>query len=125
MLNKADALQKTKMLLGIEGDSRDNLLSFLIDDCERLALDYCRIDELPEGLYDVIPQMAARKYRDNGYGTEAAPQTVKSLSQGARSVGYSDTNSGTDSFLNSFKSRLNPFRNRKGRVPSDLDKQSV
>ena len=42
MLNKANALETAKMLLGIEGDCRDNLLSFLIEDNINLILNYCR-----------------------------------------------------------------------------------
>ena len=41
MLNKANALETAKMLLGIEGDCRDNLLSFLIEDNINLILNYC------------------------------------------------------------------------------------
>ncbi|NLZ94349.1 MAG: hypothetical protein GX921_00800, partial [Bacteroidales bacterium] len=73
---KLKALNSTKMLLGMEDDDSDELLSFLIDDCISLVLSYCRIKELPKQLESLIATMSVRMYRDNGYGQTDAPQTV-------------------------------------------------
>lgn len=114
------AIIQIKRLLGLNDNSKDDILEFLLDDCTSLALSYCRIKEVPEAMESVIIRMAVRMYRDNGYGNENAPQTVSSTSQGSKSESYASPNSGSDSFLNSFKSRLAPFVDRRGRVPSEV-----
>lgn len=121
MLNKADALQKAKMLLGIEGGGRDNLLSFLIEDNINLILNYCRISEFPPELESLLPVMAADRYRRTSYGQEKADKVVKSETQGSVSKSYEDSTTNDGHFLNNYRERLKPFINRKGRVPSDFD----
>lgn len=116
---KDEALNTVKMLLGIEDNEQDCLLSFLIEDCVNLILGYCRIEILPRQLESLVPTIAADAYRAKGYGQETAPEVVKSISEGDRSISYSDTNPNNDFFKN-YYDRLNPFRNRKGRVPSDV-----
>lgn len=116
-------LSDVKMLLAIRDDDSDELLSFLIDDCVNLVLSYCRIEELPKRLESLIASMSVRMYRDNGYGQTDAPQTVSSISEGSRSVSYKNNSDCADRFLNSYKARLEPFRCRRGRVPSDLDRK--
>ncbi|NLZ95789.1 MAG: hypothetical protein GX921_08200, partial [Bacteroidales bacterium] len=88
-----------------------------------LVLSYCRIKELPKQLESLIATMSVRMYRDNGYGQTDAPQTVSSISEGSRSVSYKNNSDCADRFLNSYKARLEPFRCRRGRVPSDLDRK--
>ena len=99
MLNKANALETAKMLLGIEGDCRDNLLSFLIEDNINLILNYWRAS----------------------YGQEIADKVVKSETQGSVSKSYEDSTANDSHFLNNYRERLKPFINRKGRVPSYFD----
>ncbi len=115
---KTEALSTVKMLLGIEGNEQDSLLSFLIDDCVNLILGYCRIEILPRQLESLVPTIAADAYRAKGYGQETAPEIVKSLSEGDRSISYAETNPANDFFI-SYYDRLKPYVNRKGRVPSD------
>ena len=114
------AVNQVKKLLGINDDSKEEIIEFLIDDCINMALSYCRIKEVPPMMESVIIRMAVRMYRDNQYGSENAPQYVSSKSQGSKSESYAAPNSGSDNFLNSFKSRLAPFVNRRGRVPSEV-----
>ena len=88
MLNKANALETAKMLLGIEGDCRDNLLSFLIEDNINLILNYCRISDFPQELESLLPVMTADRYRRASYGQEKADKVVKSETQGSVSKRY-------------------------------------
>ena len=113
------ALPKLKMLLGIEGDKQDDLLKFLLEDTENLITGYCRIGFLPLQLESLLPVIAADNYRAKGYGSEAAPEVVKSISQGERSVSFAETTPASD-FLKNYYDRLKPFRNTRGKVPSDV-----
>lgn len=121
MLNKANALETAKMLLGIEGDCRDNLLSFLIEDNINLILNYCRISDFPQELESLLPVMTADRYRRASYGQEKADKVVKSETQGSVSKSYEDSTANDSHFLNNYRERLKPFINCKGRVPSDFD----
>lgn len=107
------------MLLGIKDNEQDSLLSFLIDDTVNLILGYCRIEILPRQLESLVPVIAADMYRRKGYGKETAPEIVKSISEGERSVSYAETTLEND-FLTNYYDRLKPFVSRKGRVPSDI-----
>ena len=124
-MTNSEYLEKTKLLLGITEGSGDDLLSFLIADCVVRVLGYCRIDERPTKLESLIPVMAAGAYRVGSYGQEQETAGVSKLQQGERAVWYDTGEVKRDDWINDFKSRLDPFRNRKGRVPSDLDKQSI
>lgn len=116
---KNEALERLKMLLGINESEQDSLLSFLIDDTINLILGYCRIEVLPRQLESLVPTIAADMYRAKGYGQEAAPEIIKSISEGERSVSYADTTPDNDFFTN-YHDRLKPYVNRKGRVPSEI-----
>ena len=115
----SEALAKLKMLLGIEDNSSDELLSFLIGETVDMILGYCRIDILPRQLESLVPVIAADMYRAKGYGQESAPDVVKSITEGSRSVSYAEVST-DDSFLENYYKRLNPYVNRRGRVPSEV-----
>lgn len=117
-----EMLEQLKMLLGIKDDEQDSLLSFLISNTVDMILGYCRIEILPRQLESLVPVIAADYYRAKGYGQESAPEMVKSISEGERSVTYAETNSDSD-FFASYHDRLKPFINRRGRLPSET--QSV
>lgn len=114
-----EALTRLKMLLGINGSEQDSLLSFLIEDTIDMILGYCRIEILPRQLESLLPMIAADAYRAKGYGQTDAPEVVKSISEGQRSVSYAETNP-DGNFLSSYYDRLRPFINRRGYVPSEL-----
>ncbi len=117
----AELLKRLKMLLGITDESKDELLSFLIDDVVNLILGYCRICFLPRPLESLVPVIAADMYRAKGYGGESAPEIVKSISEGQRSVSF-DSKTPDGDFLTNYYDRLKPFVNRRGKVPSDVGK---
>ena len=116
----AEALNTVKMLLGIEDNEQDSLLSFLIDDTVNMILGYCRIEILPRQLESLVPVIVADAYRAKGYGQETAPGVIKSVSEGDRSVSYADTNPDND-FFTGYYDRLKPYINRKGRVPREYN----
>ena len=118
----SEILDGTKLILGIKAEDKDELLSFVIDDIVNAVKAYCRIDELPSALYGLCAQMAAKSYRDNGFGAEETPMNVQSVSEGDRSVTFKEK-SDTTGFIANYKGRLRPFINRKGRLPSDFNER--
>lgn len=85
-----------------------------------MILGYCRIDTLPKQLESFVPMIAADVYRAKGYGKADAPQIVAAVTEDKRSVSFRDTNINAADILANYESRLNPFRNRRGKVPSDV-----
>ncbi len=113
-------LDKVKLLLGITDDSKDELLQYLIEDCTNRSLTYCRRTELPEGMKTLIPMMAVRAYRVGNYGNESEEASVTSWKQGERSESYEDGSVKRDDWINDFRARLEPFRIRRGKLPSAI-----
>lgn len=63
--------------------------------------------------------MTVKSYRANGYGAAETPTEIKSVSEGDRSISFEQKN-GANGILSDYKSRLKPFVNLKGRVPSEI-----
>ena len=99
------------MLLGIKDDEQDSLLSFLIEDTVNMIMAYCHIDVLPRQLESLVPKIAADMYRAKGYGDSKSPEVVT----------YAESDN--DKIFSNYYKRLDPFRKRKGRVPSDISIQ--
>ena len=110
---KIEFLDAAKLLLGIDDDGSDALLSFLIDDTIEAVLSYCRLDVLPRQLEGFIPTLVADRFTNVGTGG------VKSVTEGERRVEYRDSKT---NFLSKHITRLRPFISRAVTVPSDLDK---
>lgn len=108
-----------KLLLGITDGNRDRILELLVEDTITAVLAYCRIEVLPYQLYGLIAQMTVKSYRANGYGAAETPTEIKSISEGDRSISFEQKN-GANGNLSDYKSRLKPFVNLKGRVPSEI-----
>ena len=51
-------LAKLKALLGIEDDSKDPVLEFVIEDVEETIKNYCHVGEMPAGLVNTGYRMA-------------------------------------------------------------------
>lgn len=119
-MENSEMLIRLKLLLGIDDDSKDALLSMLIEDTINMILGYCRIETLPRQLESFVPIIAADIYRAKGYGAENAPEDIKSISQGERSVSMESKRPDEKTILEDYKARLAPYRNRKGRVPSEV-----
>ena len=49
--------EKLKRLLGIEDESRDFVVDFLIEDVEETIKNYCNVEKVPEGLLNTAYRM--------------------------------------------------------------------
>lgn len=111
-----------KSLLGLTDTGKDALIELLTDSTVAEILAYCRMDVLPYQLQAVAAQITAGVYRMGGYGSEELPRDVASISEGERSISFEargGKNASADVFAE-YRSRLEPWVNRKGRVPSDV-----
>ena len=116
-----DIMPTVKALLGITDSEHDTVLEMYIEDTITAVLAYCRIDVLPYQLQGLIAQMAAGTYRISGYGSSELPQDVTSISEGDRSLSFKARGSTSMSgIVEDYRSRLEPWVNRRGRVPSDI-----
>lgn len=106
-------LAKLKALLGIEDDSKDVILEFVIADVEETIKNYCHVEEMPKGLVNTGYRMAMDLYRNGNIGSEtAAVGAVSSISEGDTSTSfqqYVDANF-KDTVLKNYKSSLNRYR---------------
>ena len=104
---------KLKELLGIEDESKDVILEFVIADVEETIKNYCHVDEMPDGLQNTGYRMAVDLYRNENIGSEsAAVGSVSSITEGDTSTSfrqYVDDNF-KDTVLKNHKSSLNRYR---------------
>lgn len=104
---------KLKELLGIEDESKDAILEFVIADVEETIKNYCHVDEMPDGLQNTGYRMAMDLYRNENIGSEsAAVGSVSSITEGDTSTSfrqYVDDNF-KDTVLKNYKSSLNRYR---------------
>ena len=106
-------LAKLKALLGIEDDSKDVILEFVIADVEETIKNYCHAEEMPDGLVNTGYRMAIDLYRNENIGSEtAAVGTVSSISEGDTSTSFQQyvDNNFKDTVLKNYKSSLNRYR---------------
>lgn len=82
--------KRLALLNALLGEGRnEQVLAFCLSDCERLILDYCNLDALPEGIDPLLVRMAADRFRMGGYGQADAPGgPVAALSEGSKSVSF-------------------------------------
>ena len=110
------ALEKLKILLGIEPASKDKdeILQFVLNKVTDMILNYCRIEELPGRLENVLLNMCIDMYRAESLGQEAAQGAVTGITEGDVSVSFGTAaNAGADpamTFLRGYTEQLNRFR---------------
>lgn len=109
-----EILSDVKLILNIDDESEDDILSFCIDDAENAVLAYCRIEFVPKQLYGLIAQIAAALYSDTA---AAAGGRVAALTEGDRKIEFE---SRSELMMRAYRDRLKPFRNFRGRVPSEV-----
>ena len=106
-------LAKLKALLGIEDDSKDVILEFVIDDVEETIKNYCHVDTVPDGLMNTGYRMAMDLYRNENIGScTGATGSVSSITEGDTSTSfrqYVDDNF-KDTVVKNYKSSLNRYR---------------
>ncbi|MDO4327000.1 MAG: phage head-tail connector protein [bacterium] len=107
-------LAKLKLLLGIvlEDASQDAFLQFIMDDVEEMVKNYCKLQEVPQGLYNTCYRMAMDIYRAEGIGEADTPLSVSSITEGdtSTSFGSSRTEWLKDTLLKDYKAQLNAYR---------------
>lgn len=96
-------VDKLRLLLG-GGD--EALLEYYLETVSRVVLDYCNLDELPEGLENTVVAMAADLVRMNTDGGE-----VRSLTEGSKSVAFrAASESDVSGLLKDYTKQLNRYR---------------
>ena len=81
---KETILTKAKTLLGIEGETKDEILNFYIDLIVQMIVDYCNREDFPDELIPFATSKVVASYQsDNGGATETGgKRTVKKLKSG-------------------------------------------
>lgn len=115
-----EALERVKTLLGITDGGSDMLLSVILEDVYNLILGYCRLEAMPRQLWSLLPIIAVDVYRAKGYGQKDAPEDIKSVSEGQRSYSIESGRMKDEEILSNYYKRLMPYRNMRGRVPSEI-----
>lgn len=111
-----DLLTQVKTLLGITDDSKNGVLTYIVNLVTGLALRYCRLTAATDELNTVLTGMVVERYRANGYGQEAIPQQVSSITEGNETVSFMKARNVPENFILSNeltdgeKSMLVPFR---------------
>lgn len=111
-----ELIDNVKMLLGITDSSKDELLTYLGNLVTGMANKYCKAAVAPDDFSTVLAPMVAERYRANGYGQEASPQIVESISEGNESVHFMKLRNAPENYILSNeltdgeKSVLQPYR---------------
>ncbi len=106
-------LKEIRKLLGIsdEGTSGDVSLQFCLDIVEETVLNYCNLDELPDGLKNTCYRMVIDLYRYDGPSDGDVPLKVSSITVGDTSTSFgvmADILKGT--ILKDYRRQLNRYR---------------
>ena len=101
------------MLLGKPGTDEIMLarIEFALDNAKEIALNYCHIEEIPEGLETTVLRMAMDIYRNEKPGEEDAPRAVSSVQMGDTTTVFGALSTGfSDSLMKNYKASLNRYR---------------
>ena len=103
-----------KNLLGIVSDEKDTILQFILDDVEETILNYCNIDELPEGLVNTAYRMAMDIYRNENVGSEEGSSgNITSIKEGDTTVNFGNSSNNVvfaNSILKNYIVQLRKYR---------------
>lgn len=106
-------VEKLKTLLGIESEEQDFLLQFTLDSVKEIILNYCNIEELPEGLETTAYRMAMDLYRNENLGQkDVAPGSISALTEGDTSTSFNSfvMEGYKDTLLKAYGKQLNRYR---------------
>lgn len=120
MINTEKIFGDTLILMGIKTptEQQRNIIMMIIDDVAEAIRAYCRITLVPSQLHSLVVQLVVRQYRTCGYGCEELPMDIKSIAEGEQSVAYAERS--VSEMLGDYRTRLKPYVNKRGRVPSDI-----
>lgn len=87
-----DYLSKVKLLLGIDDESKDEVLNLHVELVRNEILNYCNRSDFPSALNFTLCQMVADVFRDNqrGNSTGNVVGNVSSISEDGRSVSFTN-----------------------------------
>ncbi len=108
-------LNKLKQLLGIgvQDNTRDVALNFIIEDVTELIKNYCNLDSVPNGLTNTAYRMAVDLYRNENLGhEESALGSVSSISVGDTSTSFKQSvdDNFKSTLLKDYRYSLNQYR---------------
>lgn len=104
-------VNKLKQLLGIQGEEKDSILQFALDDVEETILNYCHINQIPKRLENTAYRMAIDFVRSEGLGEETTPLSVSSITEGSTSTSFTNTTeSMKDTILKEYEKQLRKYR---------------
>ncbi len=96
-------MEEVKQILGVEGD--DVVLTFLHRSVERAVLDYCRREDMPEGLLRIVDLMTIKLYKSWDHGG-----IIKSINQGDTKLEYYDKDGDICDIVRDFSAMLGGYR---------------
>lgn len=100
-----------KQLLGIQGEEKDAMLQFALDDIEETIQNYCHIKKIPKSLEKTAYRMAADLLRCEGLGEETIPLSVSSITEGSTSTSFINTSDSIkDSIIKDYEKQLRTYR---------------
>lgn len=106
-----DDVAKVKLILGIQGNDKDTLIAFALDNAEELILNYCHLSEVPSGLGTTHLRMAVDIYRDEGLGSQDVPRSVTGVSIGDTKTTFDNMDETYSvSLLKDYRKSLNAYR---------------
>lgn len=105
-------VETLKNLLGISEESQEPLLEFALQDAEETVKNYCNLEEIPKGLEHTVVRMAMDICRNEQFGDDAVPVTVKSISEGDTSTSFGTVESSgyAQTLLKNYQKQLNRYR---------------
>ncbi|MGE4214851.1 MAG: phage head-tail connector protein [Anaerotignaceae bacterium] len=111
---KEEQLTTLRTLLGITDDSKNTILTFLIDKGTDMICNYCCIETVPLGIENILLSMCVDMYRVESLGQEKAEGVAKEISEGDVSVSFNSPSALSQdwgrAFLGNYTAQLNRFR---------------
>ena len=102
--------EKLLSLLGLEEDAK-GLVEFAFEDAKETALNYCNLENVPEGLKNTILRMAMDIFRNEAPGSSDAPREVSSITEGDTTTSFEGTAEEFRSgLLKNYRIQLNRYR---------------
>ncbi|WP_193774323.1 phage head-tail connector protein [Vallitalea guaymasensis] len=112
-----DYLQEVKLRLDITDTSEDDKLNSYINQYLEEILNYCNIQEFPQGLNYTLVDIVVDIYNNSRKGSYLG--NLSSESQGDRSINYQSynklTGAGGSDFIKNYAKKLNRYRKIKMR----------
>lgn len=88
MPTPTERLKTLKKLLGVKNDDNDEILLFIINSTIGIICNYCRFQNIPKELDNIILNIAIDLYRNRIFGQEQIEGIVKSITEGDVSVAF-------------------------------------